>query len=105
MPSPASTRCCTRWLLKARHQIVENPLGPLPPVVAILKLLHVLLKVLRRNVDVRPANRQLQTRPKPLERVDVAGTPHILTRTVIDSPVIKAEQAQSAIGPQFGHLS
>ena len=53
MPSPASTRCCTRWLLKARHQIVENLLGPLPHVEAVLKLAEVFPQVLLRGPDVR----------------------------------------------------
>ena len=46
--------------LKAGHQIAEHRSGPLPAVIAELKLLHVVLKVLLRNVNVSPADRQLQ---------------------------------------------
>ena len=42
----ALTPCFMRWWLEVRHQIAENRRWPLPPIVAILKLLHVLLKVL-----------------------------------------------------------
>ena len=67
----ASGRCSTRLLLEARHQISEHRSRTLPPIVAILKLLHVLLKVLPGNVNVRPTDQQLQPRPKTLNPVNV----------------------------------
>ena len=82
------TPCFMRWWLEVRHQIAENRLGPLPAIVAILKLFHVLLKVLRRHVNVGPANRQLQTRPKPLDPVNVAVAINIFAfNPALDSPL------------------
>ena len=39
------------------------------PVIAIFKLLHILLKVLRGNVDVGPADRKLEPRPEAFDAV------------------------------------
>jgi hypothetical protein len=47
-----------RW--KHRKKLVGHLLGPLPAVVAILKLPSVLLEVLPRNVDMGPADRVLE---------------------------------------------
>ena len=49
----------------------------------MLKLFHVLLKVLPRHVNVGPANRQLQTRPKPLDPVNVAIAVNIFSSTMV----------------------
>ena len=85
------TPCFMRWWLEARHQIAENRRWPLPPIVAILKLLHVLLKVLPRHMNVRPANRQLQPRPKPLDPVNMAIAVNILARPMVDRLMLKSQ--------------
>ena len=87
MPSPASTRCCTRWLLKARHQIVKNPLGPLPHVEAVLKLAEVFRQALLRDPDVRATDRPFQDQPKGFDVVGMIRAPHIFLRPMVDLAV------------------
>ena len=69
--------------------------------VAVLELLHVLLKVLCRDVDVRPADRQLQAAPKAFHGIDVALAPHILAPLVADRLVLVALAAQPPVSAEL----
>ena len=86
---------------EARHQIAENRSRPLPAVVAILKLLHVLLKVLLRNVNVRPADRQLQSRPKSLDPVNMTVAINIFPCAMIHRLMLETGLGKTAVGFQF----
>ena len=89
----------------ARHQIAEDRVRPLTPVIAMLKILHVLRQVLRRNVNVRPADLQFQPSPKPLDPVDVATLSRIFAGPVVNGPMVVANTVQSAIVSQFVGVS
>ena len=75
--------------------------GPLPAVVAILKFLHVILKVLLGNVNVGPSDRQLQPRPKPLDPVNVAISVNIFASAVVHRLMLETGLGQPAVGLQF----
>ena len=84
--------------LKTCQQMIKHPLGILPPIVAVLKLLHVLLKVLRRNMDVRPADRKLEPRPIAFHRVDMAAVLRIFANAVIDRLMLVSSLGQPTVG-------
>ena len=88
-------------MLKAPPSDRRNRLGPLPAVVAVLKLLRVLLKVLPGNVNVRPADRKLEPRPKAFHAVDMAIAVHVLTRAVIDRLMLVSGLLEPRVGFQF----
>ncbi len=81
--------------------MTEHQFRALPPIVAILKLLHVLLKMLLRNMDVSPADRKLQPCPKTLDTVNMAITINILSSAMIDRFMIISGFRQSCVGFQF----
>jgi len=53
------------------------------------------------NVDMSPADRQFQPRPKAFHAVDVGVAFNELFRAVIDRLVVKADFVQSLVGAQF----
>ena len=52
-------------------------------IVAVLKLLHVLPKVVLRYVDVRPSYRKFHARPKAFNRVNMRTSTYRLASPVI----------------------
>ena len=55
--------CYQRWL-ESSQQPIKHHFGLLPHIVAILKLLHVRLKVLPGNVNVGPRKSTASDAPK-----------------------------------------
>ena len=70
--------------LNTAEQMGEHRLRPVPLIVAVLKLLRVLRKVLPGNVDVRPADRKLEACPEAFHGVHVATVLRIFASAVID---------------------
>ena len=73
-----------RRLRESGEQNAKHQMRSLPKVISILKLFHILLKMLPRHVNMRPQDRQFQTNPKPLKTVDVAVAIHIFTCPMVD---------------------
>ena len=88
-------------LLEVRHQFVENPPRNLPAIVAILKLFHVLPKVLPGNVDVGSADRKLEARPKAFDAVGMNRSPDIFACAVVHRIVIKTGAPQAQVGAKL----
>ena len=66
-------------------------------VVAILNLLHILLQVRLRNVNVRPANRKLQPGPEPFNRINMTIAINIFAIPVINRFMVITNFRQATI--------
>ena len=90
--------CCMKWRSEVHLQIGEHRGEVLPAVVAVLELLHVL----RRNVDVRPVDRQFQASPKAHDPVDLGVTltySPVPWLTVLCSKPIRSPANRRQCGP------
>ena len=102
-PDVAWPRFTRQWsrCLETRHQFVENPARSLPAVIAIFKLLHILLKVLRGNVDVGPADRKLEPRPEAFDAVGMNRSSDIFACAVVHRIVIETGAPQAQVGAKL----
>ena len=83
-------RFCAPWRMEKRrlarernHQIPQHRVGTVPPIVAILKLPHILRKMLRADMDMRSVNPALQLRPEAFKAVHRYPARNIFARTVV----------------------
>ncbi len=91
-----------RRLRESGEQSAKHQMRSLPKVISILKLFHILLKMLPRHVNMRPQDRQFQTNPKPLKAVDVAVAIQIFTCPMVDRLMGITRLVQPpSIGSQF----
>lgn len=89
----------TLW--ESRKKLRHHPARLLPPVVTKLKLPRVLLEVLRRDVDVGPADRVLEPREVALDGVRMNLAPHVLLGTVLDRLVRVALASEAPVGGEL----
>lgn len=72
---------------KARHRLREHRPGTLPTVVSELERLRVILEALSGNVELGPADRELEPGPEALRGVHVGVVADAIARAVVDALV------------------
>ena len=87
--------------LQGSDQIRKHLLRLVPIVVAKLKLLQILPKILLRNMNMCATNRQLQPGPKAFDAVDMRTTTYPLASTMIHSLMAISDLVQSLVRAKF----